>query len=360
MLEQYYLASKILVERLLESDDETGFQAVDIEALSTLSSRAKIARDDLSLKLDQWVVDAYEQTTTIVFATSENVQRQARATLLLDLLLLAGLLIVLVGSVRNIVAPINTLVRWTREVAKGSFDRSMPIGKFGRDEIGDLGAAFEEMTSGLSKTTVSMDRLDKILDSMTESLLVLSADAQIERVNRAGVKLFGHQEQDLLGRTLDALFQGETEFQWNLAAVGCSHPAITKRTEKVIACRDGSSIPVLFSGAIMEDNQGTVLGAVCVIQDLRQQKEQEENRLKLERQLIQAQKLESIGQLAAGIAHEINTPLSTWVITPISSKMRSTTSAFYSIRLQSYRHLPAVPCRRKCLVRRWRRPMLPF
>ena len=63
----------------------------------------------------------------------------------------------------------------------------------------------------------------------------------------------------------------------------------------------GVSFPVQYVCSPLSDASGKVLGAVVTFSDITE-------RRMLEAQLSQAQKLESIGQLAAGIAHEINTP----------------------------------------------------
>ena len=57
------------------------------------------------------------------------------------------------------------------------------------------------------------------------------------------------------------------------------------------------------------DRQGTLLGSIHLARDISDRRRKEEEQRILQAQLLQAQKLESIGQLAAGIAHEINTPV---------------------------------------------------
>jgi signal transduction histidine kinase len=66
--------------------------------------------------------------------------------------------------------------------------------------------------------------------------------------------------------------------------------------------KDGTVIEVMVNVSPIRDQAGNVIGASHIAWDITERK-------RLERQLAQAQKLESIGQLAAGIAHEINTPI---------------------------------------------------
>jgi signal transduction histidine kinase len=72
--------------------------------------------------------------------------------------------------------------------------------------------------------------------------------------------------------------------------------------ELLIARPGGETRTTLGSARRLTGQNGECLGAVAVTQDVTQKKS-------LERDLAQAQKLESIGQLAAGVAHEINTPV---------------------------------------------------
>jgi PAS domain S-box-containing protein len=71
--------------------------------------------------------------------------------------------------------------------------------------------------------------------------------------------------------------------------------------EAAITCADGVQRDFLLSRSTFTDHNGVIDGIVSVMLDLT-------DRIKFEAQLYQSQKMEAIGQLAAGIAHEINTP----------------------------------------------------
>lgn len=73
-------------------------------------------------------------------------------------------------------------------------------------------------------------------------------------------------------------------------------------------CKDGSKIIEDATITPVQDAAGRITHFIAVKQDITARKQQEEERDLLEVQLQHAQKLESIGRLAAGIAHEINTP----------------------------------------------------
>ena len=78
--------------------------------------------------------------------------------------------------------------------------------------------------------------------------------------------------------------------------------------EKNVVDREGRRVWLDTSRLPLRDEEEVIVGMVGIGQDITERKEAEEARTQMEIQLRHAQKMESIGQLAAGIAHEINTP----------------------------------------------------
>jgi len=136
------------------------------------------------------------------------------------------------------------------------------------------------------------------------------------RVNQALAKSFGQASpDDLVGKTDFDFFtqehaQAAYEDEQRIIQTGTP---ILNLVEKE-TWPDRPPTWVATTKMPLRDEHGTIVGTFGLSTDITEQKRNEEQRAALELQLHQAQKLESIGRLAAGIAHEINNPLTTILI----------------------------------------------
>jgi PAS domain S-box-containing protein len=153
-----------------------------------------------------------------------------------------------------------------------------------------------------AKLQAIADFLREIYKAMPGALIVVAPDGTISATNEATISLLGYTENELIGQPSRLLFKPtDAPSLPEIAAYSTRQEVL--RTEKICLSKAGVEIPVLFSARMLrpaEANQASQ-GVICIALDIRERK-------KLEIELRQAQKLESIGQLAAGVAHEINTP----------------------------------------------------
>lgn len=110
-----------------------------------------------------------------------------------------------------------------------------------------------------------------------------------EMVGRTPSTLYPEQDQSALARHLEAIVQGE------------DYVDLWKGRHK-----DGHTVWLDIKTTLMRDTLGNPIGFIGVAKDVTDRRQQEEERRILEAQLLQAQKLESLGTLAGGIAHDFN------------------------------------------------------
>ncbi len=142
------------------------------------------------------------------------------------------------------------------------------------------------------------DDFENVINSMLSSLVVADAQGIIQSANETTLDMLGYDRTELLGQPLSSL--GAPDSSIDLGAIANLTNA-APRNEAKYRTKAGDSIPVLFSSSGLYA-EGQLTGVVCVALDLSTYK-------LLESQLLQSEKMASIGQLAAGVAHEINNPM---------------------------------------------------
>ncbi|MBS2023489.1 MAG: HAMP domain-containing protein, partial [Deltaproteobacteria bacterium] len=160
-------------------------------------------------------------------------------------------------------------------------------------------AATAEVSAANDKLRAASEFLQEVYKAMPSALVVFDAEGRIQAANQASEALFERPQRELVGADLTALFEAPAASE--LLALARTQALL--RGEKVGLSKSGQGLPVFVSATTLGQGAGGApRGVVCVVLDLREQK-------RLELELRQAQKLESVGRLAAGIAHEINTPV---------------------------------------------------
>ena len=143
-------------------------------------------------------------------------------------------------------------------------------------------------------------RLVRAVESTDEAVLITDRQRRIVFANQAFLHLFGYSRNEVVGRDASAL-RGEASQEWLPEA---QHPVLDKRWrgEAVARHRNGSTFPVRLNTSLLRGEDNSIQGAVVIIDDVSAQKRMQE-------QLHRADRLAAAGELAAGVAHEVNNAL---------------------------------------------------
>lgn len=178
-----------------------------------------------------------------------------------------------------------------------------PESKMCQKDMVDTYLSMAGMIIQRTNAIVALQRSHKKFQTLMEAspvgTMVTDHEHVIIDMNQSALELLGKFKSDVVGKKssefIVALPEGEQQ------------GLTLDKQERQLITASGEQIPIMLSATPIEvDCQDLVLKTFV---DLTERKNQEQEKLQLEKQLYQSQKLEGLGTLAAGIAHEINTPI---------------------------------------------------
>ncbi len=151
------------------------------------------------------------------------------------------------------------------------------------------------------------ERLSVMLKSIGEGVIATDSDGNVVLINDSAEDLLGVSEDEVIGKPIDEVFQlidSETkEIQEDLCKrVLEKGETRSSSFDAVLVDKNGEEKFVCATGSPIFGKDRKILGSILVFRDITENK-------KIEKELLKAQKLESIGTLAGGIAHDFNNSL---------------------------------------------------
>jgi PAS domain S-box-containing protein len=232
----------------------------------------------------------------------------------LAVIVVAVLLVALFAAskLRELIArPISDLDKVSRAISVNQ-DYSLRVIKTSEDEVGHLVDAFNSMLDQIAQRTSELgkseERFRGLVEQAVDGFFLHDTEGRLIDVNQRVCDKLGYTRGELLTMSVADIDVkiANGEHPRNLWSSLCPNEPVT--LQSVHKRRDGSTFPVEIRMGLL--NLGEQRVVMELARDVSERLSAEQERQKLESQLQQAQKMESIGTLAAGIAHDFNNILS--------------------------------------------------
>jgi len=165
-----------------------------------------------------------------------------------------------------------------------------------------------ELSKNIDRLTQKLEQnqqyLQNILQTADSAIMVIDKDESIVAWNEGAQNIFGYTKEDVLNKPSSFLIPNKDKYKKELdfiiSEVNKSGKVQILETERTT--KSGDLIPVQLNVTRLQNAKGNYYGRTVVIKDVTEVK-------RLQQQVDQSEKLAVIGQLAAGVAHEIGNPL---------------------------------------------------
>jgi two-component system sensor histidine kinase AtoS len=218
---------------------------------------------------------------------------------------------------RRIAAPIRDLTEGTMAVARGELDHVIPVRT--RDEIALLATNFNHMINEMSKHRDALEATNRELDakvqelcvlsdyndniraSMTSGLMTFDLEGRFQTCNAAAERIMGLHEAEVRGQSSRDVLAPYKAFVHVIEAslqrgVSLHMPRLEWEQDT------GQKVSLNVRTAMLHDHAGSTVGLLVIFEDLSPIQT-------LERRLRRADRLATLGYVAAGLAHEVKNPL---------------------------------------------------
>ena len=189
------------------------------------------------------------------------------------------------------------------------------------DELGELASSINLMLNRLensqSELVEEKQFVENILTSMVGCLATVSEKGIIIKLNHELLELTGYHEKEILGQHYQNLFPVEHQPLMAVEKLNFVDQEVVRIEETAIVARNGSEIPVNCTVSVINDADGQPRGLLFILNDIREKKRLENERLAAEKKLratqddlLKTEKMAVVGQMAGMVAHEVLNPIS--------------------------------------------------
>jgi len=154
----------------------------------------------------------------------------------------------------------------------------------------------------------SEKRYRQLFESMQEGLWLIDKDSITTFVNPRMAEILGYTAEEMLGKHLFAFMdeRGIEVAKYNLER---RRQGIKEQHDFEFIRKDGARVYASLETSPITDEAGNYVGALACVADITERKRMEEEKQRMEEQLLLAGRLAAVGELSAGVAHELNNPI---------------------------------------------------